>query len=120
MPTQTYQSHSYSLGDWMGNNADRLYLFTQYVPLPKLKIKLWYQEIRKGEAGTLDQQYYAVPQPQFLFKKLFDYKEAGFLARYEFINRLMLTLELNSISIQYVNAASKRENGLKLGFSYGL
>lgn len=120
MPTQTYASNNYLLGDWMGNNADRFYLFTQYVPLPKLKIKLWYQKIRKGEAGTLYQQYYAVPQPQFLFKKLFDYDEAGFLARYELVNRLMLSFELNSVNTKYVNAVSARQTGLKLGFSYGL
>jgi hypothetical protein len=118
--TQTYSSNSYVLGDWMGNNADRFYLFTQYVPLPKLKIKLWYQKIRKGETGTLEQQYYAVPQPRFLFKKLFDYKEVGVLARYELINRLMLTMEINSINIQYANAASSKQNGLRFGFSYGL
>jgi hypothetical protein len=120
IPTQTYTSNSYILGDWIGNNADRFYLFTQYVPLPKLKIKLWYQKIRKGESGTLEQQYYAVPQPQFLFKRLFDYDEAGFLARYELINRLMLTFELNSIETKYVNAASIRQTGIKLGFNYGL
>jgi hypothetical protein len=120
IPTETYTTNSYVLGDWMGNNAERFYLFTQYVPLPRLKIKLWYQKIRKGEAGTLEQQYFAVPQPQFLFKKLFDYKEAGFLANYELINRLMLLVEFNSISIRYSNAPSSPQNGLRFGFSYGL
>lgn len=104
----------------MGNNADRLYLFAQYTPLPKLKIKLWHQKIRKGEAGTLDQQYNAVPQPHFLFSKLFDYKETGFLAKYEIINRLLVSMELNSISLKPVNATSNRQNGLRFGITYGL
>lgn len=120
IPTQTYESHSYSLGDWMGNNADRLYFFTQYVPLPKLKIKLWYQKIRKGEGGTLYQQYYAVPQPQFLFKKIFDYTGTGFLARYELINRLIATMEINTVNIKYVNTSSGRQSSLRFGISYGL
>lgn len=120
IPTQTYTSNSYVLGDWMGNNADRLYLFTQYSPLPKLKVKLWYQKIRKGENGTLDQQYNAVPQPPFLFGKLFDYKEGGISARYEFINRLVTLLEYNSISTRYLNATSARQNSIKIGFNYGL
>jgi len=120
IPTQTYTSNTYSLGDWMGNNADRVYLFAQYIPAAKLNIKLSYQKIRKGESGTLEQQYYAVPQPQFLFKKLFDYKEAGFSVRYELINRLMLALETNFISIQYLAASSYRQNGLRFGFTYGL
>lgn len=120
MPTQTYETQSYSLGDWMGNNADRLYVFSQYVPVAKLKIKLWYQKIRKGEKGTLYQQYYAVPQPPFLFTKLFDYKEAGFSARYELINRLMLSFEVTSTKINYTNASSPDQKSLRLGFTYGL
>lgn len=120
IPAQTYESHSYSLGDWMGNNADRLYLFAHYVPLPKLKIKVSYQKIRKGESGTLGQQYNQVPQPEFLFRKLFDYKEAAFSARYELLNKLILSMEVNTIHINYVNASSKTGKGFRLGFTYGL
>jgi hypothetical protein len=120
MPTQTYESHSYSLGDWMGNNADRVYLFAQYVPVAKLRIRLAYQKIRKGENGTLYQQYFQAPQPAFLFKKRFDFKETVFSARYELINKLVVTMELNSRHLQYANASSSRQNGLQLGFFYGL
>lgn len=120
IPAQTYTSHSYVLGDWMGNNADRLYLFAQYVPLPKLKLKLWHQAIRKGEAGTLEQQYYQSPQPKFLFKKLFDYSESGFTARYELINRLLLSMEFNTSTLQYINASSVKNSSFRFGFSYGL
>jgi hypothetical protein len=120
IPTQTYESHSYSLGDWMGNNADRLYLFAQYVPLPKLRIKLWYQTIRKGDKGTLDQQYNQMPQPKFLFKKLFDYNETGFLARYEALNRLVISMKLNVINIKDVSSFSSNSKGLCFGISYGL
>lgn len=120
IPTQTYESHSYSLGDWMGNNADRLYLFAQYVPVPKLRIKLWHQKIRKGEGGTLDQQYFQVPQPGFLFKKLFDYKETAFSARYEFINRLLVSLEIHSNTVRFVNASSDNSKSVTFGITYGL
>lgn len=120
IPTQTYQSHAYVLGDWMGNNADRFYWFAQYVPLPKLKIKFWYQKIRKGESGTLDQQYNQIPQPPFLFKKLFDYKETAFVARYELINRLIVSMELNTVNVKYTSASATRQQGLKFGISYGL
>jgi hypothetical protein len=120
MPTETYTTHSYYLGDWMGNNADRVYLFAQYVPVPKLRVKAWYQKIRKGENGTLYQQYYQSPQPPFLFRKLFDYKEAGLSAKYELINRLMISMELNSIHTKYINDASSEQSGLRFGISYGL
>jgi Capsule assembly protein Wzi len=120
IPAETYTSHSYYLGDWMGNNTDRLYWFAQYVPLPKLRIRLSHQKIRKGESGTLDQQYFQSPQPPFLFKKLFDYKETDFSARYELINKLILFTEFNRLSINYVNASSTRQKGFQFGLSYGL
>jgi len=119
IPTQTYKSNSYLLGDWMGNNADRFYGFAQYVPVPKLRIKLWYQKVRKGESGTLDQQY-QIPQLNFLFKKLFDYKEAGVAAKYELINRLLVSMEWNSIHTKYINDFSSEKSGLRVGLSYGL
>ncbi|HET7896868.1 MAG TPA: capsule assembly Wzi family protein, partial [Flavisolibacter sp.] len=120
IPAQTYTNHSYVLGDWMGNNADRFYLFAQYVPLPKLRMKLWHQSIRKGAGGTLYQQYYQVPQPPFLFEKLFDYKETAFSIRYEWINRLVASLEFNSITTTNVNASPVKQNALRFGISYGL
>jgi hypothetical protein len=85
-----------------------------------LKIKLWHQKIRKGEAGTLEQQYYQSPQPKFLFKKLFDYRESGFTARYELINRLLLSMEFNTSTVQYINTSSIKSNSLRFGISYGL
>lgn len=120
IPAQTYESHSYSLGDWMGNNADRLYLFAQYIPLPKLRIKLAHQTIRKGEQGTLDQQYFQVPQPGFLFRKLFDYNETVFSVSYEWINKLVFWFEANRIQTKYVNSAASTKRAVRLGFSYGL
>ncbi len=120
IPQETYENQSFYLGDWMGNNADRWYVFAQYEPLPKLRIKLWYQKIRKGASGTLDQQYYQMPQPGFLFKKLFDYKETAFSVRYEFINRLVVFTELNGINIDYTNASSTKDRSVRFGVSYGL
>jgi len=120
IPTQTYESHSFTLGDWMGNNADRLYVYVQYVPLPKLRIKLWHQKIRKGAAGTLQQQYFQQPQPKFMFGKLFDYKEAAMSLTYEWINRLMLFGELNRVKVNYINAPATVNSSVKLGFTYGL
>lgn len=120
IPAQTYESHSYPLGDWMGNNADRLYLFLHYVPLPKMKIKAWHQQIRKGPGGSLEQQYYIMPQPKFLFEKLFNYKEAGISVRYEWLNKLVFYGELNKVTTTYVNGNTTKNNGIKIGFSYGL
>ena len=54
-PAQNYTNHSYYIGDWMGNNFDRIILSANYTPVAKLKCLLRYQYIRKGGAGTLDQ-----------------------------------------------------------------
>jgi len=64
---QTYRSQDYLLGDWIGSNADRSTMYVEYTPVPRLKALIQYQHIRKGSAGTIEQQYYAEPQPEFLF-----------------------------------------------------
>ena len=119
IPTQTYASHDYALGDWIGNNADRLYAFAHYTPLPKLKIKAWLQKVRKGGAGTLDQQYFQSPQPPFLFDKQFDWQEGGASITYEWLNKLLFSLQLNRTSTQYPGQTVNR-SGVRFGFSYGL
>lgn len=64
---QSYRSQNYLLGDWIGNNADRSVMYLEYTAIPRLKALVQYQHIRKGSAGTIEQQYYAEPQPEFLF-----------------------------------------------------
>lgn len=120
IPTQTYESNGYLLGDWMGNNADRFYVFLQYTPLPKLKLKTWHQTIRKGAAGTLFQQYFQQPQPGFLFQRLYDITETGFSVDYEWLNKLLFNLKVTTMSTDYHTAPSGRNKSFKLGFSYGL
>lgn len=66
-PAQNYTNHDFVMGDWMGNNSDRMLLFARYTPLPRLRLMLRYEHIRKGGPGTLDQQYFQQPQPSFLF-----------------------------------------------------
>lgn len=120
IPTQTYQSHSYLLGDWMGNNADRVYLFLHYTPLPKLNIKTWHQQVRKGAAGTLAQQYFQQPQPGFLFQKLYNLTETGMAVNYEWLNKLVFSARATIMNLQYTNTPSIKNNSFKIGFSYGL
>lgn len=66
-PAQNYTHNNYVLGDWMGSNSDRLLFFARFTPIPRLKTMLRYEYIRKGGAGTLNQQYFQQPQPPFLF-----------------------------------------------------
>jgi len=119
IPTQTYASHSYSLGDWMGNNADRIFIYADYTPLPKLKLRSEFQKIRKGAPGNLQQQYNQQPQPAFLFQKLFTYQEIAGSVSYELINSLKLYARINQIKWIYP-ASSTSTTGVNFGFTYGL
>ena len=121
IPAQDYSSSRYSLGDWMGNNADRLIYTIRYTPVSRLKLLLRYQVIRKGGAGTLDQQYFQQPQPSFLFDQQFKQTELEFQSSYEWINRLNLYCRFNAQNTKnYITSNSLVNNQLTLGFRYGL
>ncbi|MBX9732670.1 MAG: capsule assembly Wzi family protein [Chitinophagaceae bacterium] len=120
IPAQNYTQYNQSLGDWMGNNFDRIILFTKYSPIPRLRLYARYQHIRKGGAGTLLQQYEAEPQPRFLFdfqKKRTDlFLQAG----YEFINNFYITGSYQWLSQTLANGNNTTNNTIQLGISYGL
>jgi len=111
LPAQNYTTASFAMGDWMGANTDRLLLFANYTPRPRLKLQLKYQHIRKGDEGTLQQQYFQQPQPKFLFGQRRQWNDILFKASYEAIPRLNTQLFLRSLNgnLQF-NA----------GLSYGL
>ena len=67
IPAQQYKHAGYDIGDWMGNNFDRFTLYANYKPIPRLLLNLRFERIRKGGEGLLLQQYFAEPQPPFLF-----------------------------------------------------
>jgi hypothetical protein len=111
LPAQNYTSASYLLGDWIGMNADRLLFFARYTPIPRLKISVNYQQVRKGDDGTLDQQYFQQPQPDFLFGTLNTWKEVSLQGRYELWPRLILHAGVRSVA---------GETRISAGMNYGL
>ncbi|GMV78730.1 MAG: hypothetical protein AMXMBFR79_18600 [Chitinophagaceae bacterium] len=119
MPAQFYTNNSFSLGDWMGNNADRLYVFAKYTPFAKLKAKGWVQYIRKGGAGTIPQQY-SEPQLPFLFDKQFNQTEIGLNIQYEWLQSLKFNFLLTNIKTNFTSGTTKNGLTLLAGFSYGL
>lgn len=119
IPAQTYTNNSYSLGDWMGQNADRIYLYVKYTPLPRLKTSIWYQYARKGSDWTLDQQYNQQPEPPFLFNELFSRRDIGFNAYYEIIQTLKINFNIIHNTIFYPQQ-TVANNTISLGMSYGL
>ncbi len=92
IPAQNYTHQNYLLGDWMGNNGDRIIGFVRYTPIPRLKLYARYTHLRKGGSGTFDQQYnIQQPQPPFLFDFQQRSDEGFFSASYEYVYRLNLS-----------------------------
>jgi hypothetical protein len=118
-PAQTYTSSGYSLGDWMGSNADRLNLFLSYTPLARLKIRGNYQYIRKGDLGSIQQQYLQQPQPDFLFDLRFKQQQSSLCIIYEWIHTLKTRIEIQKTQI---DSLTEQQNNylILLGCSFGL
>jgi hypothetical protein len=121
IPAQTYTSNTFSLGDWMGNNFDRLIYTLRYTPFPRFKCLFRYQSIRKGGPGTVVQQYLQQPQPPFLFDLQRKQKEVLFHFSYEWLNNLTLNAFYNNLKDDdRITLKNTTTSTYGLGFSYGL
>lgn len=121
LPAQNYTNSDYNLGDWMGNNFDRMSYTLKYTPLPKLKCMARYQTIRKGGMGTLADQYFAQPQPPFLFDPQKKQQQFIFQLSYELLNDLNFSGYYQSITTDNrVNGNKTTSNTFNIGFNYGL
>lgn len=121
IPAQTYTNQESNLGDWMGSNSDRFIAFLKYTPFPRLKTSVTYQNVRKGDEGTLDQQYFAEPQPPFLFNLRRTQSSVNFRASYELINGLYLNASLSNINNTFfANPSQNRFTQFQFSVKYGL
>jgi hypothetical protein len=121
VPAQNYTSHDYYLGDWMGNNFDRLTYSLKYTPLPRLKCQVSYQTSRKGGPGTINQQYFQQPQPDFLFDLQMKQQELYTRFSYELINNLTLNAFYSSLTQDNrVSLQKTTIQTMSVGFTYGL
>jgi len=102
IPANDYRSSNYSLGHWMGNNADLIYVSLNYRFIRGLQAKVWGQYIRKGEDSDIDQQYADKPQPPFLYGLRKNYAYFGAEIKYEYTHELFakLNLQTTNSSIQ--------------------
>ncbi len=120
IPAQFYTQFDYNLGDWMGNNFDRASIFAKYTPLPKLRMYLKFEKIRKGGTGTIYQQYLVQPQQPFLFNYQYSRQNLFGQIIYEYIHNLYLNASVLIIQNKYNNGANLKESTFKLGISFGL
>jgi len=120
LPAQNYSQYNYALGDWMGNNFDRIAFMIKYTPIPKLRLEMRLQKIRKGGSGSLLQQYEAEPQPPFLFDRQKNVTDMALNFQYEWLNNLHFFGQLLSTKQSPVNSSSTNNRQLTIGMSYGL
>jgi hypothetical protein len=88
IPAQNYTNSNFTLGDWMGANSDRLWLSANYRPKAQLSLTGYMMFINRGGAGTIEQQYFAVPQPKFGYDPQYKRTKLGFEANYSFWNNV--------------------------------
>lgn len=88
IPAQNYTNQNYTLGDWIGQNADRITSWIKYNPIARLTTRVQFDYIRKGEDGSLENQYYAEPQPSFLSSKVDTQNQFLFEVKYQLLNEL--------------------------------
>lgn len=121
IPAQQYQHGGFGLGDWMGNNFDRFTFHSMYKPVPKVILNLQVERIRKGGQGNLLQQYFAEPQPKFLFDHQWNSSTISVQGRYELIHHLYATAslaikKLQNLSNNTQNTYQQSQIGLNFGW----
>ena len=94
------------MGHWMGNNADLIYGSLNYRFIRGLQATIWAEHIRKGGAGTAEQQY-SQPQPPFLFGPRTNYTYWGIDVKYEIMHELFVRgkFQSSSVSAEQLNGS---------------
>lgn len=122
--TTDYQSARYSIGHWMGHNADLIYGSLNYRFIRGLQATVFGQYVRKGDDGNVQQQYNIQPQPQFLFGLRKNYSYFGAEIKYEYTHELFakLNFQTTNSSIQQADLSfiDTRLNEFYLSVYYGL
>jgi len=88
----TYKHLDYSIGHWLGQNADLIRLQFNYQPIRSLRLELYFERVRKG---GLDDIYFAYGgndefNKSFLYGPLREDKFLGINIRLEYIHDLVL------------------------------
>ncbi len=96
IPTITSESSSYLLGNWIGDNADLIYVSLKYRIIRGLEMELWGQYIRKGQE-SLNDKGYGLPIEPFLYGLRKNYTYFGVNIDYEILHELKANIRFKSI-----------------------
>jgi hypothetical protein len=128
----TYKHLDYSLGHWLGQNADQLRFQVDYRFIRGLELSVFAERVRKGGEKNIFYAYGFDDRDEFEKREPFLYGETrkdfrfGFKADYEFIHNGYANL-----SYQYSDISDEKngrtpdyllnqKHKFSFGFSYGL
>jgi hypothetical protein len=122
IPTLTYTSSGYTMGHWMGDNADLIYGAINYRFIRGLQATLWGEHVRKGtydltEGAVLQ---YVRPQPPFLFGTRSSYSWGGIDAKYEITHEFFARGRFVHNAITQDKSPEKKSNEFYLSLYYGM
>jgi hypothetical protein len=122
LPAQNYTNNGYVMGDWMGSNADRMIGEIKYTPLPRLRFTVRHELLRKGGANSVEQQYFAQPQPKFLNNLQFKQQQTMGRVVYEWKQNLYFHAMAERRKIERFTGAfnSSTQYFINAGFALGL
>lgn len=81
-PAATYTNNGFTMGDWIGQNADLLTVEASYRPMRALKVRMTGQLYRKGDTSDVANQYYPPAKP-FLYGRQRIERSAAFALTYQ-------------------------------------
>ena len=118
---QTYSSHTYQLGHWIGSNADMIYVAYNKNILRGLSVKLSSYFFRKGQTELPEQQYQS-PYPPTLYGNRRNDFNLNFTCKWQPIQNLYLTgfYEYSDISDQEIGRTPEFELGTHNNFGFSI
>lgn len=119
-PSQAYQSNNYTLGHWIGSNADQLYIDALWRIIRGLHLKGSLSYVRKGDRGTALEQQTVVGRP-FLYGNVNTYTDVDFSLNYEIKHDLFFKAVYHSRKVlnQKSDQTTFDRNSISFGFNYG-
>jgi len=120
-PETDFTNNGYVMGNWMGQNADNLYLDLSYRPKRSIAVGAMMQVFRKG--GLADVAYqYRTPSLPFLHGPSHEERSFGLHARYEIFRDGFLDAHARSLTLSDESLGINKEKKIEWGVSlrYGL
>jgi len=120
-PAVQFTNNGYVMGNWMGQNADNLFLDLSYRPMRSLVLGGTFEVFRKGGEKDIAFQY-VLPSQRFLYGPLHEERSYGAYARYQFVRDGFLDARVTSRSTsdETLRIRGERKLEFSIGARYGL